>query len=841
MSRYRFCCSLAVVALCTLGGIDVCASGSDTDQRAFQVDDLFELEAVGMYYGGPYAFSADGQELAITRVRPKKTLANHKWEFLWGNAGGDIWVQMSPSEPLVNITNGIQDGSGWWSPQWSPDGQKLAMLSTRGGNVRLWVWDVPSKHLRQLTTRGVDSGPDTSERPYVWIDSDHILCPVLPEGDQPSGMKVELQTPTIASAQWPKVPKGDDSTASVLQSGVPAGPNLGPQGELLLLSVPTGAVKIVAQGTFRFLRISPNRRAVAFTRQTSIYRPKPTEHLGFDTAMFSGLATVGLVALDGSEIAIHGRLGDDILEDSLRWSPDGDELVYFGYDAGRDKPPLLYRVNLRTQGVSAESLKDLDPVPPVRESSQIEWTATGDLLLRAAKHAGDQKPDVATRRDWWLLKRDGTPKCLTAELKTPPRELWPQEGRKDFVGIGENHIWRLETEAGKVENVTAKFEAKVDRISWPSMTNQGTNEYRIPGATYSQLVFSIRESDALNPYLLDLHSGQISRMERPAPKASLVAYDPTSAVAIFYATDRNGLHIWRTDVRTQKTVVLVTANDFLQNVAEGEYKPVEYTSLNGEKLKGWVLLPHGFVAGKRYPVIAWVYPGIIYGDRSPNETIDDSGSLNLQILAANGYAVLFPSMPLAKEGLTEDPLLRLPEGVLPAVEKAIEMGIADPERLFLMGQSFGGFATYGLVTQTQRFKAAVALAGLSDLISLYGQFDARRRYTDNANEYLSLQALMESAQIGMGNPPWKDLGRYIRNSPVFYVDRVQTPVMIIQGDLDYVAMQQGEEFFMSLYRQGKRAEFVRYWGEGHVLESPANIRDMWKHIFAWFEEFSPKN
>jgi dipeptidyl aminopeptidase/acylaminoacyl peptidase len=92
----------------------------------------------------------------------------------------------------------------------------------------------------------------------------------------------------------------------------------------------------------------------------------------------------------------------------------------------------------------------------------------------------------------------------------------------------------------------------------------------------------------------------------------------------------------------------------------------------------------------------------------------------------------------------------------------------------------------------------------------------------------------------MGNPPWKDLGRYIRNSPITYVYRVQTPLMIIQGDMDYVAMQQGEEFFTSLYRQGKRAKFVRYWGEGHVLESPANIRDMWSQIFNWFDEFSPK-
>jgi dipeptidyl aminopeptidase/acylaminoacyl peptidase len=193
-------------------------------------------------------------------------------------------------------------------------------------------------------------------------------------------------------------------------------------------------------------------------------------------------------------------------------------------------------------------------------------------------------------------------------------------------------------------------------------------------------------------------------------------------------------------------------------------------------------------------------------------------------------------MPLSEEGVTSDPYMELSKGVLPAVDKAIELGIADPKRLGLMGQSFGGFSTYGLVTQTTRFQAAVALAGLSDLASLYAQFDARQRYGAFPQEDLFYMFLAESGQERLGNPPWRDFGRYIRNSPIFYVDRVETPLMIIQGDMDYVAMQQGEQFFMSLYRQNKRAEFLRYWGEGHVLEGPANIRDMWQRIYAWFDE-----
>lgn len=812
-------------------------------QRPFQVNDLFEVEDVGRYFGGPYAFSADGQKLAFTRVRPKKTLSNHKWEYLWGNAGGDVWVQLSATDQPVNITNGVQDGSGWWSPMWSPDGRRLAMLSTRGGNVRVWIWDVSTRQLKQLSPRGVDIVSDVHEHPYLWVDADHLLYPVLPGDEKPLSMQVELQTPTIASAAWPKTQKGEEVTSSVLESGVPIDLQKRPQGDLLLADVATGTEKVIARGSTEFWQISPNGKAVVFARQISKYAPKANEPLAFG---FFNLSTIEVMTLKGKTVGVPGEFSRDVMVDSLRWSPDGNELAFFGYAAGRDQLPLLYHLNLSKKTLDAVSLKDLDVVPIVRNPAQIEWTAAGDLIVLGAKRAHDARPDVNARRDWWLVTKDGASKCLTEAMKTPPTELWAQDGRQAFVGLADGKMWKLEPATGKVDDLTAQFTSKIARVSWPSKTNQGTDEYRRLGQTYSQIVSSVqdqeKDSATFSPYLLDLSTGKITPIGKPAPKADLVAYSPLTGTAIFYAADRNGLQVWREDVRKPQPMVLVAANGFLRDIAEGEYKSLDYISLNGEKLKGWILLPFGYQSGKRYPLLTWVYAGSVYHDRPPGYMgINSSLSLNLIIAAAHGYAVLFPSMPLASEGNTEDPMLRLPEGVLPAVDKAIEMGIADPDRLFLMGQSFGGFSTYGLVTQTQRFKAAVSLAGLSDLISLYGQFDARERYTDHPQEDLFMESLFESAQVGMGNPPWKDWGRYVRNSPIFYVDRVQTPLMIIQGDVDYVAIQQGEEFFTSLYRQGKRAKFVRYWGEGHVLESPANIRDMWNQIFAWFDEFSPKS
>jgi dipeptidyl aminopeptidase/acylaminoacyl peptidase len=482
----------------------------------------------------------------------------------------------------------------------------------------------------------------------------------------------------------------------------------------------------------------------------------------------------------------------------------------------------------------------LDATPIVRLAPQLDWTSDGGVMLLAAKREGGKKLGVAMKRDWWLISSDGSPRCLTEKMQKAPTTLWSLPGHKAFVGLADGKIWRLTPATGQVENLTDRVSSKISRIVWPVANDTtGDGQSSPPNAEYSEIILALGEGK--NPALgrLNLQSGAVQPLSKPEANASFKALDPKSETAIFYSGDRNGTFVWRTSLRTSASQKLMEANTFLRDIADGKFRSIEYTSLDGEKLKAWIILPSGYKEGKRYPLLTWVYAGSVAGD-TPSTLTDISyySPLNLQIPAANGYAVLLPSMPLKPEGEIDDPMLRLPNGVLPAVDKAVDLGIADPDRLYLMGQSFGGFSTYGLVTQTNRFKAAVSLAGLSDLISIYGQFDARDRYTDRPQENLFMDALMEGAQVRMGAPPWKDLGRYLRNSPIFFVDRVQTPVMIIQGDLDYVPMQQGEEFFKALYRQGKRARFVRYWGEDHVLTSPANIKDMWKQIFAWFDLFA---
>jgi dipeptidyl aminopeptidase/acylaminoacyl peptidase len=825
--------TLRRVVLFLLGSLvgAIPAFGAET-ARPFRLDDIFELEDVGRYYGGPWAFSPDGQSLAFTRIRAKKTLANHKWEYLWGNSGGDVWLQPAPGEKATVLTDGLSDGSGWWAPQWSPDGKRLAMLSTRGGNVGLWVMEIGGKP-RRLTERGVDISA-VYRSPFLWIDGSRILCPLLPEGEQPMSMRVELSTPQIAMREWPKVPAGKEVTASVLQSGVPVDLSKRPQGQLLLIDAETGASKVVVEQNTVGFHASPRGDRVAYCRQVGVYTPKADEPLRFAE---SGTYTIDIRSLDGTPVRLNAPLPGDVLKESLRWSPGGRELAFFAFGEKRSTPPALFRVDVEAGSVTRIDVSPLDAEPAIRLQPQLEWISGDGLLFLAVNREKGGKPSPTDRRDWWLAPREGKRRSTEA-MKQVPGELWPQDGRRAFVGVAGDQLWRLQPSEGRIVALTEKpAEGRSTSIAWPVKSNVGQDEYAPPGRTYAAVVLGEREGQTTTYSLLDIVSGRRQPIARPAADAEVMALGPRGST-VFLASGKDGTFAWRTPASGGAPDVLMAANTFLRGVIEGELQPIEYLSLNGQKLKGWILLPIGYEKGRRYPTIAWVYAGYLYSDRKPYLAQAAHGlSLNMQIPASRGFAVLFPSMPMKQEGEVDEPMLRLQEGVQPALDKAVELGVADPERLFVMGQSFGGFSTYGLVTQTSRFKAAVALAGLSDFISLYTQFDARMRYEEFPHENLAMAGLFESAQTAMGSPPWKDLGRYMRNSPIFYVERVETPVMIVQGDLDYVAIQQGEEFFTSLYRQGKRAEFVRYWGEGHVLESPANIRDMWTRIEAWLDEF----
>lgn len=324
----------------------------------------------------------------------------------------------------------------------------------------------------------------------------------------------------------------------------------------------------------------------------------------------------------------------------------------------------------------------------------------------------------------------------------------------------------------------------------------------------------------------------------PLASEDLLLKDETPAeenVAVKLQTSKTG-RLLLTDASGREEAIFPELNPQLAQIEEPRFIQFEYTSALGDKLQADLLLPHGYVPGTRYPTVVWVYGGDIHSGTAPPATRDKGDMFNLMVLAGHGYAVLIPSMPLSPQGTAGDPMVHLNDGVDPAVDRAIALGIVDANRLALMGVSYGGYSVFGLLTQTHRYRAGIGMMGVSDLDMLYGGFDPRFRYDDPVWAAMVAPSIDEMAQGRMGGPLWADPQRYMRNSPALFADRITTPLLIIEGDLDYYPLQ-SEQMFTVLNRQGKRAEFVRYLGEAHALESPANIVDFWQRTFAWLDTY----
>ena len=832
LDRYSFAfrCLIFFFLLGLSSGHTLHANQAGTQQRPFTPDDLMLLEEIG-----EVALSPDGQWLAYVIKRPIATApAPLQSASMEGDDRGDIWLVSLPLGKPRNLTNGAASGAGYWSPIWSPDGQRLAMLSTKGGNARAWVWERSSGRMKQLSERGVDLS--FMDVPLVWISNQQLAYVALPEGQKPLAMTMETQAMETAMREWPKAWKGQQTTASVLESGITAPMESRPQSDLLLIDLEKGSQPLITAPTFRDLSLSPNKQQIAMLKQVDIVRVDPARSFSL---RISTIFQAVVVSLQGAPLFPGLKEVTDVRISSIRWSLDGTALALMNQPTTAT-PETQLMVCLPGDGGCRPAMgEDLTVM-------FYTWAKKNTLLALAMPKAEAEGAQIS-RPDWWAIEANGARRNLTAQMKSAPEQLWGEADGESFIGVADGDLWRIRLNRSEAQNLTAGFEPIIDSMVWPPSWSedrtggmgmmQVTNDAEVGGVR--QVILGARKDGMLDLYYHDLSSGRTSALEKPSPKATLVGFAHQHGTAVFTANEKTGTYLWVSRPGFKEFTSVVETNTFLREIAQGEVKKIEYRSLEGQALSGWVILPVGYQEGTRYPLITWVYLGEVMRESIPSlARIDGNISLNLQLLAARGYAVLLPSMPTRSvEGETGDPYMELTNGVMPAVEKVIALGIADPNNLGVMGQSFGGYSVYGLITQTKRFRAAVALAGISDLTSLYGQLDARFRYDPFRHEHMDEMVLTESGQSRMGNPPWKDYGRYLRNSPLFYVERVETPLLIVQGDMDFVPIQQGEQFFTALYRQNKRARFVRYWGEGHTVEGPANVRDMWQQIYGWFDEF----
>ena len=684
--------------------------------------------------------------------------------------GSDIFLLNLRTGDSINLTGGVGNNC---LPSWSPDGRSLAFLSDRDGKgqTEVWVYDLKRRELRPL------SGLKTRmlAREIQWTaDGRALIVGTLPEGmsiDEYVHKYNDLATQGFDDTQQVH------ATASLYRSFQSEHPRVTSDPwslnlylcDLAVIELGNGDSHVVVRGErVGSYRVSPDGLWLAYSRVDRFEQP------GSQQILFS-LLSVALTGTHSSHVLatqVHLRYDGT----GFSWSPDSAHLAY----------------------------RALGPVETTNDCYVVD--ADGTHLSDVTNFAPSQQRHISRTPIWdpagksVYFTRDGV--------------LW--QAAVDTPAVHE--IARI---AGR--RVTAIVSDLNDRLWTPRAADSATVlTYDMAGRQDG--FYRIDLATGATSKLLE--QGQCYTCRDTQEQHDLVITAPDATSVLYLAEDaRHEADVWMASWNFKAIRRVTDANPQFAKYDFASSQLVDWLSDDGQQLEGTLLLPSPHQRGERLPLIVMVYGGDTGSDRLNRFGAGERGPFNLQLLATRGYAVLVPDAP---QNLGT-PMLDLAKSVLPGVNKVIELGVADPHRLGLIGESYGGYSVMSLLVQTTRFKAAVEVDGYGDIVGSYGGMRKTGAAASVSNE--------ETGQGLMGGPPWEHPLRYIDNSPIFYLDRVNTPLLIAHGaDDETVGSFLGDELFVGLRRLGKEVDYVKYQGENHYagMWSYADQLDYANRMIDWF-------
>lgn len=255
----------------------------------------------------------------------------------------------------------------------------------------------------------------------------------------------------------------------------------------------------------------------------------------------------------------------------------------------------------------------------------------------------------------------------------------------------------------------------------------------------------------------------------------------------------------------------------------GTSEMIHYTA-NGKLLNGALFYPAGYLAGKKYPMVVYIYEIVSRElNKYVNPSLYNSIGFNITNLTAKGYLVLLPDISFE----ASSPGLSATACVEAAVHKVIDSGIVKPDKIGLVGHSFGGYETNFILTQSSLFAAAVSGASVSDIVSSYFTYGSNLGTINNWR--------YEDHQFRIGKPFYQDVEVYLKNSPILHARNITTPLLTWAGkDDDIVESEQSMEFYAALRRLNKKNVMLLYLDEKHTLDKPENQKDLTTRLEGWF-------
>ncbi len=442
-------------------------------------------------------------------------------------------------------------------------------------------------------------------------------------------------------------------------------------------------------------------------------------------------------------------------------------------------------------------------------------------------------------KHWFLYdEKAGTSRNLTQNLSVPffdEDHDYPQpapgyrtagwlKGDKAVLIYDKYDIWMFDTENGEAVNVTG------------GLGRETSVTFRVVPVDPEQRFFSESQTLLLSAYHnFDKHHGFYTcRLGQPGVETLLDESKKLSFKAkakkadiILYTRESYTEYpdLWIADAKFKSPKKITEVNPQIKDFAWGNAELVEWRSIDGVPLQGVLIKPGNYEPGKRYPVVVYFYRFFSQRLHEFNEVVVNHRPC-FPLYASNGYAVFLPDIrfDIGHPGYSATKCL------VPGVQKLIDMGVADPEAIGLHGHSWSGYQTAFVITQTDIFACAIAGAPVSNMTSAYSGI----RWESG----LARQMQYEQQQSRIGGSLWEYPERYIENSPVFFADRINTPLLIQFGDEDgAVPWYQGIELYLAMRRLAKDCVFLQYRGEPHHLKKYPNKLDYTIKMMEYFDHY----
>jgi dipeptidyl aminopeptidase/acylaminoacyl peptidase len=500
-----------------------------------------------------------------------------------------------------------------------------------------------------------------------------------------------------------------------------------------------------------------------------------------------------------------------ILIDRYKFKQDGQGYLLSG------RHSYIYLFDVETKKLERLTTGKWDEAAP-------SWSPDGTRIAFMSDHAADSDRDPSAQLFVAEAKPGATEKALTQESNRAGRSRpeWSPDGKliafiegdeKKYGAYNMNHLAIVASDGSGAPRRVEAVEA-LDR----SVSLQGFS------ADGKAIRFLVTDNRSAYPAQVNLSSGKVNQLLKPPVVVS--GWESTgNASVVLSGGDAKYTEIYAFENGELRQLTRQNDSLFAElDIAVTE--EVGFKSKDGTEVHGLLTYPSGYVKGAKVPLLLRIHGG-------PNGQDQHSFSLERQLFAANGYAVLavnyrgsagrgqkFSRAIFADWGHYEV------EDLQAGVDHVIKMGVADPDRLGVGGWSYGGILTDYMIASDNRFKAATSGAGTAFTVSFYG-----------TDQYI----IQYDNEIG---PPWdpKAWETYQKLSyPFLHADRIKTPTLFLCGERDFnVPLAGSEQMYQALRSLGVETQLVIYPNQNHGISRPSYVRDRFERYLAWYDKYLKK-